>query len=335
MEGEEQQKFDKLDWAVEGWYEAIKEFTFETRFVELPPEAVQALLRAHDARSAQRTLEPAHATVVEQLREQVEEAIEALGGAAFVRISTLSPKDAVKWQSEKLKGLLEAELEGAAAGDEDAEIIAINMACCLACRVTNGAEAMDLLIRSDRVDRHLATRREEEGDELSVNIVIRKWLDFRPELEFRGFVYDRQLTAVTHYYKFCFVREAVEKKEAIAQQIRSFYEEKLRDTIPASTYAIDFALLPDGQLIVVELNPFAPNTSPGLFDWTKDEDVLKGVKPFEFRLLENRVENARELLAAPLRFLLDLVRPREAADEKKGSEEEPAARSRDKKCILS
>jgi hypothetical protein len=81
------------------------------------------------------------------LREQVEEAIEALGGAAFVRISTLSPKDAVKWQSEKLKGLLEAELEGAAAGDEDAEIIAINMACCLACRVTNGAEAMDLLIR--------------------------------------------------------------------------------------------------------------------------------------------------------------------------------------------
>jgi hypothetical protein len=47
------------------------------------------------------------------------------------------------------------------------------------------------------------------------------------------------------------------------------------------------------------------------------------------------VENARELLAAPLRFLLDLVRPREATDEKKGSEEEPAARSRDKKCILS
>ncbi len=102
----------------------------------------------------------------------------------------------------------------------------------------------------------------------------------------------------------------MEKKEAIAQQIRSFYEEKLRDTIPASTYVIDFALLPDGQLIVVELNPFvrsaqpppacasacgnsltlsaahqAPNTSPGLFDWTKDEDVLKGVKPFEFRIL--------------------------------------------------
>jgi hypothetical protein len=70
------------------------------------------------------------------------------------------------------------------------------------------------------VDRHLATRREEEGDKLSVNIVIRKWLDFRPEFEFRsefptfpmysgrsltllflidrGFVYDRQLTAGTH-----------------------------------------------------------------------------------------------------------------------------------------
>ena len=48
------------------WYEAIKEFTFETRFVELPPAAVQALLRAHDARSAQLNLEPAHATVIEQ-----------------------------------------------------------------------------------------------------------------------------------------------------------------------------------------------------------------------------------------------------------------------------
>jgi hypothetical protein len=77
----------------------------------------------------------------------VDEAVSALGGAAFVRISTLSPKDAVKWQSEKLKGLLEAELEGTEPGDEDAEIIAINMACCLACRVTSGADAMDLLIR--------------------------------------------------------------------------------------------------------------------------------------------------------------------------------------------
>jgi hypothetical protein len=48
------------------------------------------------------------------------------------------------------------------------------------------------------------------------------------------------------------------------------------------------------------------------------------------------VENARELLAAPLRFLLDLVRPREAADENMGSEEEePAAKSKNKKCILS
>jgi hypothetical protein len=56
----------RLDRAAHSWYEAIKEFTFETRFVELPPAAVQALLRAHDARSAQLTLEPAHATVIEQ-----------------------------------------------------------------------------------------------------------------------------------------------------------------------------------------------------------------------------------------------------------------------------
>ncbi len=49
------------------------------------------------------------------------------------------------------------------------------------------------------------------------------------------------------------------------------------------------------------------------------------------------MENARELLAAPLRFLLDLVRPREAADEKTApeEEEEPAAKSKNKKCILS
>lgn len=48
------------------------------------------------------------------------------------------------------------------------------------------------------------------------------------------------------------------------------------------------------------------------------------------------MENARELLAVPLRFLLDLVRPREAVDEKTApEEEEPAAKSKNKKCILS
>lgn len=66
---------------------------------------------------------------------------------------------------------------------------------------------------------------------------------------------------MTHYYKFCYVREVIERKEAIVLQIQTFFDEHLCETIPATTYVIDFAFLPTEELIVVELNPFVcPHT---------------------------------------------------------------------------
>jgi len=280
-----QRTLKNLDWAVEAWYEAIREFTFETLFVELAPLGVDALLQAHNARSTGCPLNAQSADTITALAKAVDEAIANVGGAAFIRISTLSPKDAVIWMHSKLQPILQAELAHVEPDDREGEIIAVNRACCLACRMTNGDDAMDLLVRSDRVDRHLTARKEDVGDAIKINIVVRRWVDFRPELEFRGFVYNRKLTAVTHYYKFCYVREVIERKEAIVLQIQTFFDEHLCETIPATTYVIDFAFLPTEELIVVELNPFALNTSPGLFDWKKDEDVLTGVKPFQLRVL--------------------------------------------------
>jgi hypothetical protein len=84
-----------------------------------------------------------------------------------------------------LKDLLKAELENYPPHpDVSTEIIALNKVLAIACKVDSGKKAMDLIIASDRVYRHLSHRRD-GNKEFRMNIAIREWNTIRPELEFR------------------------------------------------------------------------------------------------------------------------------------------------------
>lgn len=52
----------------------------------------------------------------------------------------------------------------------------------------------------------------------------------------------------------------------------------VRDLLPADNYIIDLAVLDKGQgdIVVIELNPFGPNTGPSLFSWQGDRRLLQG-----------------------------------------------------------
>lgn len=47
-------------------------------------------------------------------------------------------------------------------------------------------------------------------------------------IKHRGFVYERKLTALTHYYQFLFVKELVDKKKQIETVIREFFDREVR-----------------------------------------------------------------------------------------------------------
>jgi hypothetical protein len=165
----------------------------------------------------------------------------------FCRLSTLSPKDAVKediqglvrHMKQELVSLLTCKSASAPSGkvlrlralEEWEAILVITRPLVQAARRTDATSCLQLLLRSERAMRHIQRRiREHEqhleqtshqsGDKTAsspaaatpsqyvpVNLCLRRW---QPDLdavwEFRCYVHNRRMTAVSHYYKvrsFC------------------------------------------------------------------------------------------------------------------------------------
>lgn len=100
--------------------------------------------------------------------------------------------------------------------------------------------------------------------------------------EFRAFVFENQLTAISQYYGQCYFEDLVRDKPIYLKRIQEFFAAIQPYLSFLPKYVIDFAVLED-KVLILELNPFHPSTSACLFDWAKDADLLeKG--PFELRI---------------------------------------------------
>ena len=123
----------------------------------------------------------------------------------------------------------------------------------------------------------------------------------------RGFVYGKKLNAVSHYYQFLYSEVLVERKEEISRKIVEYFERHVKEKIPLENYVIDFAVIGE-EVCVIELNPFAQNTSSALFSWENEEKLLMGGSTFEFRINESPLKEVKERLSPLLRFMLNEFR---------------------------
>eukprot|EP01124_Arcella_intermedia_P013539 TRINITY_DN19952_c0_g1_i1.p1 TRINITY_DN19952_c0_g1~~TRINITY_DN19952_c0_g1_i1.p1 ORF type:complete len:526 (+),score=145.96 TRINITY_DN19952_c0_g1_i1:86-1663(+) len=323
---------------VEIWYPKLKDFTFNTKFIELSHEAALALIAFHGGDANKHQLD-----IVKGLEDKIEEVIQSFSNhAAFVRLSTLSPKDATKTQYEKLTNLIKQELQHVPEGDASLEIRAVNSALYLACKTHSGEEAINLFKNSDRVAKHLAHRTGQTlPDQWNMNIVVREWNDINPEWEFRCFVHNHRITAITHYYKILYVEEIAICRDKIVEIIKDYFYNTLAEHIPESlsSFAIDLAIsfppfhipkfkLPPKTLrnftndpikvVVIELNPWSEATSPGLFNWKEDHQLMFGEKGMEveMRILEKPLgQPASEVLGGMLGIMLAVSRGKNGKSE--------------------
>ncbi len=155
-------------------------------------------------------------------------------------------------------------------------------------------------------------KREVEGKEAwwDLQIIVRKWINkIKLGREFRGFVCKGEMRAICQYNEWCYYADLLGQKKSIVQRIMKCFDalkEKVR-TINLSVswcvrclahladscynhfqvplayketaYVIDFALIggkEDGEVKMVEINPFGPATGAALFDWEKDRKLLTG-----------------------------------------------------------
>ncbi|KAI9183412.1 hypothetical protein H9P43_004329 [Blastocladiella emersonii ATCC 22665] len=193
-----------------------------------------------DAEDADSEDAEAHVPEFPALESAVATAIASLGGAVFPKLNWSSPRDAA-WIA--LDGSL---------------------------KCTSLRDITLLLKASDFVVHDL-----DHPDNARPKLVLRKWAPLHPGLEFRCWVYGREIVAisqrdVSHFYEFL-----VAERDELSAIIHDYFEDVVRDVFPLETYVFDVYLTQaDREPSIVDFNPFTPTTDTLLYTWPELEALV-------------------------------------------------------------
>lgn len=119
----------------------------------------------------------------------------------------------------------------------------------------------------DNTDETTPSTEDSPLPEVPYSLVLRKYVNFNPSLEFRCFVRNRVLLCMTqrdqNHFDFLFPM-----REMLRSRIQSFFDDKLKDTFPESNFVFDVYLpQPHTRVWLIDINPWAQRTDPLLYSW--------------------------------------------------------------------
>ena len=189
---------------------------------------------------------PAHSLVA-----KVEAACARMPGPYFVRLGSRSPKDAFYWPKDELKA-------------------------------ENADEVLQLLTAgSERVYEDLKIGLHFNYEP---HIFIRQWIDIPEWAEFRCFMKDRKLIAVSQYYYRKVHRQILDEWDGIQWSIEQFFNRQFRHASHLDSVVFDVFVRLKGnatynsaccgnlpwrnwEVKLLEINPYWNLTDPCLFSW--------------------------------------------------------------------
>jgi hypothetical protein len=182
-------------------------------------------------------------------------------------------EDYEKYQHSKNDDGLTSEEEG------NLKMVAIGRSTPSWLKIKNGNEALNLLLTSERVYADMIDWLNFGEPE---QIVLREWEpELTTEYEFRAFVYNNKMTAISQYDHYTAYPTLQDEKEDIKKAILASWKE-LHSSVGECTYVADFAYLASSKTAkLVELSPFLDVTGPALFNWERDKRLLQGVKDID------------------------------------------------------
>eukprot|EP00041_Stephanoeca_diplocostata_P027437 m.753962 g.753962 ORF g.753962 m.753962 type:complete len:588 (+) comp23175_c0_seq4:179-1942(+) len=302
---------------IDRWYTTLKSVTFPTAFVRLSisdAEAMIAVYKHRELRGPPTTAD--HLRAIAGLRRQITRCMQSMhlgrdqqsrnqraAAGYFVRLTSRSPKDAAVVTKDQFTKQFEHLKSVEPNSDHtNLQLRAYFEASAQAQRVTNADGALSLLLASERVYCDLleacAAFRKVGW---TTQIAIREWSPrLRQEYEFRGFVHKSEFNAVCQYNHYCIYPLQYIHRHTLLAKLRSFWCTRVRDVLqPAfDSYVVDFAILSDGTVTVVELNPFDSATGGAMYHWGIPEDrrVLENGPLSELRMATTPLNGADDML---------------------------------------
>jgi hypothetical protein len=120
-----------------------------------------------------------------------------------------------------------------------------------------------------------------------------KWIDIDPDLEFRVFVYNNHITALSsqHLYSVngTLSRLSDEQIRPIIVRVLKYFEEVVKSRMEyMKDYTMDLAFTRDGEPYFIEPNSFGKYYAAGsaLYHWIYDHDTLHEDDTIEVRFVQ-------------------------------------------------
>jgi len=283
---------------LEQWYYPIEEFgkkigktlTPKTIFVRLSEDDIKLIQRWSSISLSQVVGMEIRPTQEEQTKrenfeDRVTEIMHKEGGGEkfyFCRLSTRSPKDGVSARDEEKKETEsepQPEPEPKVEDDRDFNRLTKKMN---KLQVKDGVEVFDLITRSQRIFSDIMNHFQYNTPNTTTDnfsLILRDWVPMPQDHEFRCYVKNRRITAISQYQCYLYFDKLQNKEyvEKLRDVIVDFHE-TIKEAVPVDSYVMDIVVFPDFTCMIVEFNPFGPHLSSGaaLFNWIKDFDLLTG-----------------------------------------------------------
>jgi len=311
---------------IENWISRIEDIIIPCLLIDINVQQAQSLVRVYESTYMNKpALNQEEQETLKQLGQIVESLSvkrfpDCLSKGFFVRLNTRSPKDArifSKLMKEAIaKDVEKYKREKGKDVDDNAMLSIVYTNFVKNMKVHSGEEAIDILGKSYRIWQDITAtlqskiQSDPNGDS-GIKIVVREWAGISPSLEFRGFVYNGTLNAISSYNRVVCWEGVPERKEEIKNLIVSYWDSiKHRFDEGLNKFIVDFAILDSNEVTIVELNDFNDYEGCGahaeLFDWNDDKEILTGKAPFEIRLVEKPLprQDLEKRLTKPFRIWL-------------------------------
>ena len=304
---EEVQKYQSqvLDINFECWVNELSDVTFTSFLFPVTIEQAEELIRAYNNPDFSIAESPITQDLINKLQAFLDQNLEE-NAKFFAKMSSRSAKDAPA-HSIKTKQIYKdcltnligenPEIRNSEEKLLNAQIHSLLTAGTLSLQMENARQVIDLFIKSERINQDL-TLAIEHKDRFQENIVIRKWVTIDVDMEFRAFVCNNKLNAISQYNYVCHFPRLEKMKGELENRINEFFSNVVHPRLASkfSSYVIDFAVTGENydKLYVIELNPFLSSTDSSLFSWKTDEDILRN-GPYEFRINTGQVPPLRAI----------------------------------------